>query len=157
MHGLLTELDNADGYRQMICRLDEAYILEIKLYLREQIALHIVRLRRSARLEAEYVTSILNPPVFGEVPNDPLKETLGFSPVAPLLDPGLPALINSESVEVLVSTFHRYESSIENKLYRAMNQLERLQAIEKVTSCRHQSRVDVAVHSDHRDDSTTRK
>lgn len=32
MHGLLTELDNADGYRQMICRLDEAYLLEIKLY-----------------------------------------------------------------------------------------------------------------------------
>lgn len=90
-----------------------------------------MRLRRSARLEAEYVTSILNPPVFGEVPNDPLKETLGFFPVAPLLDPGLPALINSESVEVLVSTFHRYESSIENKLYRAMNHLERLQAIEK--------------------------
>ncbi len=54
-----------------------------------------------------------------------LKFSLGEPSV---IDPGQPARIDSEGVEVLVR-YQRYESANENKLYRAMNQLERIRRI----------------------------
>ena len=68
-HGLLsaglTELDDADGYRDTRRRLDEEYSVELEAFLVERIALYMVRLRRTARLEAEFIRSILHPPTYG--------------------------------------------------------------------------------------------
>lgn len=151
-HALLSvgvsELDDADGYRHMLRRLDEAYVPEMIAFLKEHIALQVVRLRRIARLEAEQITAILNPAVYGEVPNDPFKDLL---PAPPLIDPGLPASIGSETVSALVSPFQRYQTSIENSLFRAMNHLERLQRIQEGEYLPPAVAVDVGVHSDHRD------
>jgi hypothetical protein len=44
-----------------------------------------------------------------------------------IVDPGLPAAVGALSAMKLVSGFQRYETAIENKLYRAINQLEGLQ------------------------------
>lgn len=69
-HGLLsegiTELDNAEGYRDTLRRLQVSYFDEIDAFLVERIALYMVRLRRTPRLEAEMITSILHPPIYGE-------------------------------------------------------------------------------------------
>jgi hypothetical protein len=40
---------------------------------------------------------------------------------------GLPAAVSALSAVILVSGFQRYGTAIENKLYRAINQLERTQ------------------------------
>jgi hypothetical protein len=75
----------------------------------------MVRLRRTARLEAEFITGVLNPPIYGEGPlNFPSFD-------GPVLDPGLRASLDSDTVQALVSTFQRYESANENKLYRAVS------------------------------------
>ena len=44
-----------------------------------------------------------------------------------VIDEGLPAAVGAVSAINLVSGFQRYETALENKLYRAINQLERLQ------------------------------
>ena len=130
-HGLLsngvTELDDSDSYRNLLCRLDEDYAAEMSRFLIKRIALKMVRLERIVRLEAEHLTSILNPATYGEVENDPLKGIL--FPTSPLIDPGLPASISSETVAVVASTFRRYETSIENGMYRDMHEFERFQRI----------------------------
>jgi hypothetical protein len=126
-HGLLsegiTELDNAEGYRDTLRRLQVSYLDEIDAFLVERIAFCMVRLRRTPRLEAEMITSILHPPIYGEG----LKVSLGEPS---LIDPGQPAPINSEGVEALLR-YQRYEAANENKLYRAMNQLERVRRMKQ--------------------------
>jgi hypothetical protein len=51
---------------------------------------------------------------------------------------GLPARLSASGVETL-QTFQRYETAIENKLFRALKQLERLQRMrrgDKIPSAR---------------------
>ena len=143
-HSLLsegvTELDNAEGYRDALRRLKEAYFDEIDAFLVERIALYMVRLRRTPRLEAELITSILHPPVYGEGLKWPLDEPS-------LIDPGQPARIDSEGVEVLVR-YQRYEAANENKLYRAMNQLERIRRMQQGEHLPAPIVGDVALHSE---------
>jgi hypothetical protein len=144
-HGLLsagiTELDDADGYRDTLHRLGEAYLEELETFLLGRIALYMVRLQRTPRLEAELITSILHPPTYGE---DPLAMP-SFPP--PLIDPGLPARIESEGFEAL-ARYERYEAATENKLYRAMNQLERIRRIRQGEQLPAPAVLDVGVHSE---------
>src|SRR5439155_22753741 len=86
------------------------------------LALTMIRLRRSARLEAEYITHLLNPPIYGEA-QEPLRMPL-FE--RPLIDPGLPAPVDSWKFDPVVKTFQRYDTALENKLFRAMHEVERL-------------------------------
>src|SRR5580700_3490366 len=88
-HGLLaqgiTELDDADAYTALLERLNEAHqpAGDIETFLVERIALAIVRLRRIARMEAEYIRGELHPPVFGKSYRDTLRD----SSERPLVDP----------------------------------------------------------------------
>jgi hypothetical protein len=149
-HGLLAEgipeLDDADGYRETLRRLDKQYAAEMIAFLKGHIVLKMVRLRRNARLEAEHITSLLNPAIYGKVENHLLEDIL--LPAAPLVDPGLPASISSESVAILVSSFQRHETSLENQMYRAMHEVERLEQIMKGKHLPAPVAVDMAVHSD---------
>jgi len=143
-HGLLsegiTELDNAEGYRDTLRRLQGQYFFdEINAFLVERIALCMVRLRRTRRLEAELITSMLHPPIYGEDSTFSLDKP-------ELIDPGQPARINSEDVEVL-ERYQRYETANENKLYRAMNQLERIRRIQQGEHVPAPVVGDVALHS----------
>jgi hypothetical protein len=64
-----------------------------------------------------------------------------------VIGPGQPASMSTQSVEALAGTFQRYESAIENKLYRAMNQLERLQRMRLGEHIAAPASVDVTVHA----------
>jgi hypothetical protein len=154
-HGLLsagiTELDDADGYQRTIRQLNERFTPEMTTFLTEHIALQVVRLRRIRRLEAEYITSVLNPAMFEK---DPLED---LYPSAIQIDPGLPASMDSTTIGTLAGTYLRYESSIENKLYRAMNQLERMQRAQQGEHLPAPLAVDIGIHSDHRDAGTNAK
>ena len=149
-HGLLaagiTELDDAEEYLNILRCLDQAYLANLETFLLERIALTMIRLRRSARLEAEYITHLLNPPIYGEA-QEPLRMPL-FE--RPLIDPGLPAPVASEKFEPLVRTFQRYETALENKLFRAMHEVERLRRMRLGEQLPAPVAVDVSVHTDPR-------
>jgi hypothetical protein len=144
-HGLLaqgiTELDNAEAYTAVLERLNEAHqpAGDIETFLVERIALAMVRLRRIARMEAEFITGVLNPAADG---------SWSFFNSRSEKYPELPALMQISTVEALAGTFQRYESAIENKFYRAMNQLERLQRIRLGEQVSAPASVDVAVHAE---------
>jgi hypothetical protein len=126
-HGLLsagvTELDDAEGYRTMLRELIEEKkpVGPIEMFLVEAAALDMVKWRRARRLDGEYITSALNPPIreAGLMDLLPLGE-------AAIVDPGLPAAMNFESVQQLV-IYQRYESAFTSRLFRTLHELERLQ------------------------------
>jgi len=144
-HGLLakgiTELDDSDAYESLAQRLAEAYrpVGDLEKFFVERIAFHMIRLQRAGRLEAEYITGEIHPPVNG----------LG---VEDLFDPSVvesrrPAAVSALSAMNLVSGFQRYETAIESKLYRAINQLERLQRMRKGEFVPAPESIDVSIHS----------
>ena len=124
-HGLLavgiTELEDAEGYRSILNNLREekAPVGMVETQLIEAIALDMVRLRRARRLEAEYITGELNPPIQGPgLFDDDTKLFQGT-----LIDPGLPALMSSDSAQRLVSVFQRYESTFLFRILRLLHEL----------------------------------
>jgi hypothetical protein len=132
-HGLLSaglsELDDAEGYRSVLRDLTREKDPHgpLETFLVESAALDIVRLRRARRLEAEYITDVLNPPI-----HEPgVLENLDRLDEGALVDPGLPATMHYEGVQRLVNTFQRYETSIALKLFRILHELERLQRMRK--------------------------
>jgi hypothetical protein len=128
-HGLLalgiTELDDAEGYRNTLSGLEKEFnpVGLIEMFLVESAAVEMVRLRRARRLEAEYITEVLNPPI----ESGPMCELPSLFHV----DPGLPALMKLPSVQALVSVHQRYESPIVHRLFRTLHELERLQRIRR--------------------------
>ena len=122
-HGLLaagvTELDDAEGYcatlRELVKEKDP--LGQVETFLVRCAALDMIRWRRAGRLEAEYITQELNPPIFEP---GPVEESW-------IVDPGLPASMHCGRVELLASTFQRYETAIANRLFRTLHELERRQ------------------------------
>ena len=68
-HGLLaagvTELDDAEGYRATLSDLvrEKDPVGPLETFLVRSAALDIVRLLRARRLEADYITQVLIPPI----------------------------------------------------------------------------------------------
>ena len=118
-HGLLargiTEHDDLNAYESLVQRLTATYqpVGDLECFFVERIGFHMLRLRRTARLEAEYITSEVHPPIIQPDISEAFSE---------VLDPGLPAKIGAPIAANLVAGFQRYETAIENKLYRAINQ-----------------------------------
>jgi|SRR5216683_1716452 len=132
-HGLLaagvTELDDSEGYREMLRDLtkERKPVGVADTYLVQSIALTIVRSRRIRRLEAEYVTSILNPPIYERDPGVELTEQFSGS----VVDPGLPAPMPSGAVQTLFNLYQRYDTANENQFYRALHESERVQRLRR--------------------------
>lgn len=64
-----------------------------------------------------------------------------------VIEEGLPAAAGAVSAINLVSGFQRYETAIENKLYRAINQLERLQRTRRGEFVPAPQTVDLSINS----------
>jgi len=147
-HGLLamgiTELDDVEGYRSILndLRQEKTPVGIQETLLVDSIALDIVRLRRARRLEAEYITAVLNPPIHGPrlFGDDILVE-------GQMLDPGLPAPISAERGQFLVSCYQRYESIFANRISRSFLELERLQRMRNGERLPAPTFVDVSVHT----------
>jgi hypothetical protein len=134
-HGLLadgiTELDGLE-YKNFLAEVKAGFNPEgpIEKFLTERICLCMVRLKRAIRLEAEFITEALNPP-FTRTEGGLDYDFDDFKGTTVVVDPGLPAPLPECAVERIAGSFQRYETALENKLYRAMNQLERLQRMRK--------------------------
>ena len=120
-HGLLaqgvTELDNAEGYLELLRDLNKERkpVGVVGIYLVESIAHGIVKSRRVRRLEAEFISEILNPPIY----KTGLRVELAKELSATVSDPGLPASMSSGTVQTLFNLYQRYGTAIEKEIYRA--------------------------------------
>ncbi len=152
-HGLLaegvTELDFPETFLRFCARLEAELkpVGEVETFLARRIALGMVRLKRAALLEAEYTTGQLNPPVTANEGGweEKLKD---FNGTTVVLDPGLPARLSAEGMQALGTTFARYETAIENRLFRAMNQLQEMQRWRRGEKLSAPASVNVTVHAD---------
>ena len=151
-HGLLsqgvTELDELD-YHSLLSLVKESLkpIGPIETALSEHICLCLVRLKRAHGLEARFITGELNLPLTkkeGGLEID-LEEFTGKTVV---VDPGIPALLKPAALDSMTGKFQRYETAIENKLYRALHELERLQRGRKGEKIPVPATVDVGLHGD---------
>lgn len=88
----------------------------------ERIAISYLRLFRIQKAETEYIKSQLNPKVTKELYNIDSEEVIsdGYTPK-----------IGSEGVEKLLNIYARYETTIENRFFRALHELERAQKVRK--------------------------
>ena len=151
-HGLLsqgvTEFDDLD-YHSLLSSVKESLkpVGPIETALSEHICLCLVRLKRAHGLEARFITGELNPPITkkeGGLDID-LDEFTGKMVV---IDPGIPAPLKPAALDSLTGKFQRYETAIENKLYRALHELERLQRGRKGEKLPVPATLDVGLHSD---------
>jgi hypothetical protein len=110
----------------------------VETFIVQRIAFHMIRLQRVARLEAEYITSEIHPPV---------KQSLADLLEPSVVEPGLPAAVGARGAINLVAGFQRYETAIENKLYRELNYLERSQRSRKGEFVPAPESIDVSIHS----------
>jgi hypothetical protein len=143
-HGLLakgiTQLDDSDAYEALLQRLMQSYrpVGDVESFLVQRIAFGIIRLQRAARLEAEYITEELQPGT-----KQSLEEVLQLV----VVEPGHAAAVSALGAINLVSGFQRYETAIENKLYRAINHLERTQRARNGEYIAPPESIDVALHT----------
>ncbi len=96
----------------------------------ESIALAVLRIRRARRLEAEHITAALHPRIT-RASNSGLAAMLNqLDSLSPeeVIDPGVPASLSAGTITELADGFARYETMLENRLYRALNQLRQMQA-----------------------------
>ena len=63
-----------------------------------------------------------------------------------VIDPGIPAPLKPAALDSLIGKFQRYETAIENKLYRALHEFERLQRGHKSEKLPVPATVDVGLH-----------
>jgi len=151
-HGLLsagiTELDDAERHRAVLRDLIDLIKEKdphgpVETFLVESAALDMVRLRRARRLEAEFITEALHPPVR----EAGVLENLDRLDEGTLVDPGLPATMHYEAVQRLVNTFQRYETAIATRLSRTLHELERVQRLRKGEQLPAPFAVDVTVNT----------
>lgn len=127
-------MDDPKAYQVALRQLGESYrpMGDMEEFLVQRIAVCMVRLHRAVRMEAKYIEAQAEA-------KDPL-------PILGLTDLTSEADKQARIAEALVNKFQRYESAIENKFYRALTQLERLQRMRKGEHVAAPVAVDVAVH-----------
>lgn len=147
-HGLLavglTELDHVAEYRRILRRLraEKKPVGIIEEFLIRSAAMDMVRTRRARGMEAEFITSVINPP---ERDHAQLDTTALFE--GQVLDPGLPATIEPRDAEILVKRYVRYESTCIHRLRKCLQDLERVQGQRKVEKVAAPETIDAAVQA----------
>lgn len=147
-HGILKQVvsDYERGfYEEITDRLDNQFkpvgILE-KLLV-DRIGICLLRLYRVAKAENEFVRSTLDPRKVT------VKDNLAFDMTQTIVEnEGYTPKIGQMAVAELSDTYLRYETTIENRLYKALHELQRVQAIRNGESVPPPAAVDVNVSSD---------
>lgn len=103
-----------DGYLR---QLYEEYqpVGFIERLLVERIAMCCLTLRRATKAEHEFMLSRLQPPI---------RDRLSFIDYD---EDSFKSVLQPDDVQHLSSVYLRYQTTIENRLYRALHELERLQ------------------------------
>ncbi len=123
-HGILAELKTkyeGNAYDGYLRRLHDEYDPQgfMECVLVERIAVCCLMLYRATKAEREFMLTRLKPPIYGRLSFIDYDEE-SYKPV-----------MQHEDVERLASVYLRYQTTIENRLYKAMHELERLQRMRK--------------------------
>ena len=127
-HGILSNLitDYEENiYKYFLDQLFEEYkpIGFMEEMLVERIAICYLRLFRAGKAEKEFMLSRLNPGEF--------KDELEIPDFTTCIKKPYKAIIKEDDLEKFSSTYLRYEISLENRLYKAIHELERVQRVRK--------------------------
>lgn len=128
-HGILKEVVSdyeQESYEGIVEQLIERFRPddELEYMLLDRIAICRLRLHRVARAENEYMRSVLNP---RKVTTENFIPGFDFSKEI-VVNEGYVPLVSQGAVEKLSNVYLRYETAIENRMYKAIHELERLQA-----------------------------
>lgn len=122
-HGICSDVltqYEADMSSDLLNKLNDAFkpvgFLEETLVTR--IAMYFVRLFRAGKAEKEFMQSLLDP----EKRNNPFVAL-----ESEILNDGYKPQIKPEDIEKIQCTYMRYETGLENRLYKALHELERIQ------------------------------
>jgi hypothetical protein len=134
-HGILSQsvTEYEKGfYSNIIDDLEEQYqpIGIIERVLIERIAIYYLKLFRVQKAETEYMKSQLDPRITvtsGGINIDP-EGLLGETVV---INKGYKPTITDDDIQKLMEIYSRYETTIENRLFRAIHELERVQRLRK--------------------------
>ncbi len=104
----------------------------------ETMAIAYTRRQRAANAEREFMMQVLNPAVFEEnviclplFENHPVGDTLIGIKEMIQVKPAYKAMISPDDVDVIGKTFDRYITTCERQFYRALHELQRIQALKK--------------------------
>lgn len=129
-HGILrqsvTDYENefyTEIYDELIEQLKPNGILEKILV--ERIALYYLKLFRVQKAETEFMKAKLNPKVIesSNVINQMANKMIGYT----VIKEGYSPKITDEAILRINEIYSRYEGTLENRLYRALHELEWLQ------------------------------
>lgn len=140
-------------HQELIEDLEDTYkpVGRMELILVERIAMHYIKLFRIQKAETEMIKSIFDPrkerveggykveihPVGGTwEPTRVVVENEGYTP-----------RLHSGNIERIADVFGRYETTVENKLYKALHELERLQRLRKGDNVAAPFALDIAMGS----------
>ena len=134
-HGLLaagiTPLDDADRYSELLNQLRQELepVGEIEGFLVERIALAIVRVKRASRFEAEAITAALFPEKRSQsrLDQDMEQQCAKMGGSTSIIEPGFNPQLRVETVADLAEGLARYETGHEKRLFKTIQELERLQ------------------------------
>ena len=129
-HGILKTVVSEyeeNFYTETIERLDEHFrpVGVLEKILIDRIGIYYLRLYRIAKAENEYMKSKLDRRHV--VVKDLLDTSASYTKIIVENEGYLPRITDDE-VEILSSTYLRYEIAVENRLYKALHELQRLQA-----------------------------
>ena len=109
---------------QLAQELKPAGVIEEMLV--DRIATYYLRLFRSAKAESEYVKSVLNPHI--TVMRAALDDGL-FEPTEVIKKEGYKPQITPDVINSLGDIYLRYETTLENRIYKTLHELERIKRI----------------------------
>lgn len=129
-HGLLRQsitLYEEDIYTQFYNDLEQAVnpVGFIEELLTERIATCYVKLFRIQKAETEMLNSRLSPTIYDQT--DTIRDWL--EPQKKIIQQGYTPKLTEVDIRPLVDTYSRYEVAVENRLYKALHELERLQSV----------------------------
>ncbi|HUD03114.1 MAG TPA: hypothetical protein VMR46_03860 [Candidatus Paceibacterota bacterium] len=129
-HGILKEVVSdyeQDFYTSISEYLEEQFqpIGALERILVDRIGVYYLKLYRAAKAENEYMRSTLNP---RRVHIEDPFANFGMTGKAIVDNEGYTPIVGLEAVAKLSDTYLRYETTIENRLYKALHELQRLQS-----------------------------
>ena len=128
-HGILKEIVSnyeRDFYEDIMKRLNDQFspVGVLEKLLVDRIGICYLRLFRVAKSENEYMKSILDPRKVT------VRDTMDFPSYTETIvdNEGYTPKVGEGAIEKLSTTYLRYEIAIENRLYKALHELQRVQA-----------------------------
>lgn len=142
-HGVLKqvllpdEVKNAESIKDQFVSEYEPKSLTEELLIETMVTAYIRR-ERATNAEREFFMEILNPAVYEEkvlsaplLPDDLVGDAVSGLKKMTLVRPAYYARITSEKVDAIDRTYARYINTCERQFFRALHELQRVQAVRK--------------------------